>query len=194
MCASEHFSFIELWIFLVAILHINLGVFFLSLFPIPSSFEQMPLPKRLELEADVLVVMFECYPLSKKTAGFFKNLSYPLPFSFKQLHIKVLNSSAGERCSFQLCLMWIYLSTDIRNMPVLKHYWKVHVEHDCSNCAVLNLCGHEWTNHLGEHVIWAPASYCLTGSAKIGDCFPVFLPKPLQLLFSFTPSPFFGSH
>lgn len=133
--AHQNVSFFKLWIFwvLVPILHIN-STSILSLFSIPSSFEQMPLPKRFELEADALVVMFQCYPVGKKTAGFCNNLSYSLPLSFELLHIKVLNSSARERCSFLLCLTWIFLQTDTRNKPILKHYWKVHVENDGSNC------------------------------------------------------------
>lgn len=63
-CVHQNISLSKLRIFevLAAILHI----IFLSLSSVPSSFEQMPLPRRLEPEADAPVVMFECYPVGKR--------------------------------------------------------------------------------------------------------------------------------
>lgn len=119
----------------------------------------------------------------KMMPGFLNNLSYPLPFSSKHLHIKMLNFSPGERFSFELCLMTLLWLGDNRAGIFLKYNSKLHML-----TAIITIIGISLNLWLGTNkslgaegdVIWTLVNYCLKGSAKISNCFPAFLPKLLQ--------------
>lgn len=179
-CMHQNILFLKFWVFpfLVGMLHKSY-FFYNSL--VLQILSKCYTPK--DLNEKKWCFLLPGLSAGKKMPGFLNNLGYPLPFSSKHLHIKMLNFSPGERFSFQLCLMTLLWLGDNRAGIFLKYNSKLHML-----IAIITVIGNSlnlWlgTNKLlgaGGDVIWTLVNYCLKGSAKISDCLPAFLPKLLQ--------------